>query len=270
MQNERKSGGASNRKLVSYLTTVGATLGSASASAAILHLDPDPDLVAIDADVFAAGSREQITVTYGWDEIEDPGKGGGMTPGNFNITATVDSAESPAQPNQVVFRPDDFARTRVAESSIGFGTDVRIAVGPRPPGKGEDSSQAVNNAIFTTGDMIDASSDWADDVDSKGNVAVQPVPTDGFDLFLGVRLTSGLVTGGKQGELSDVSNFGWIRYSLHDSQAVLHDLALELEPGTGIVAGAVPLPGSLPLLVSGAAGLAAYRARRRAGVKQKS
>lgn len=60
--------------------------------------------------------------------------------------------------------------------------------------------------------------------------------------------------------------FGWIRVSTDQSGGVLKiiDWAFESTPSTAIPAGVVPEPASLGLLAVGAAGLAAYRGKRRA------
>ncbi len=282
MNKKQRAARASHRRLASYLATAGATLGSASTGAAILHFDPDPDLFAIDTDVLSPGGREQLASSYDWDLGEGTDDKGDPTYGvplNFSATASVEASDAPPLPNQLILRTDDFAGTRVAESNIAVGSNLRVALGPRPPASDKDGGEAalINNTLYTAGQMIDASGDWGDDLaDDAGDknagdpILIDPVPTDGFGLFLGIRLTTGQEAQDK-GDPTNLVNYGWIRYSLHDTQVVLHDLALETTPATGIPAGAtVPLPGSLPLLASGAAGLAAFRRRRKATRKTTS
>ncbi|BBO86545.1 hypothetical protein DSCO28_71110 [Desulfosarcina ovata subsp. sediminis] len=72
-------------------------------------------------------------------------------------------------------------------------------------------------------------------------------------------------------KISGSYHFGWIEASVNEAgdELALHSWAYEDEAGKAIAAGdigsAVPVPGSLALLASGAAGLAALR-RRKAGV----
>ena len=105
---------------------------------------------------------------------------------------------------------------------------------------GIDVAWATNVAL---GDILGPGTAWF----PGGGSVLLP---GGTDRYLGLRRTDG----------TD-QFYGWLRYS--EGSATLFEAAIENSSDTPIRVGDVPVPATLALLVSGAAGLAASRRRRK-------
>ncbi len=254
------------KTLASYLAGAGAAFGPVAANSAILYFNPEPDLVAIDTDVFTEGGLQQITIDFDYQVTEAGNKSSKDIPIPFvaGVSAFVGPVTDSVGDNQILLRPDDFAGSRVSQAAFIGGANV-ITTGALG-----DFSE-VTNALFNSGDLIDPSSSWVGRTDTpkKGDPTITAFsipPADGFGLTTGIgfeTLAIDLVPDfGKKDSDFPIDNYGWLRYTSNDTIVVLHDLAIQVEAGVPIEAGAVPAPPALVLLASGVAGLAAFRRQR--------
>ncbi|MBT8446694.1 MAG: hypothetical protein KJO38_06080, partial [Gammaproteobacteria bacterium] len=91
-----------NWKITGCLASAGAALGAANADATILYFNPEPDLIAIDTDVFAEGGLQQITIDFDYIPVSIPDKksgGGGIDPGN--LPPGFDPNNPPTDPAEI-------------------------------------------------------------------------------------------------------------------------------------------------------------------------
>ena len=175
--------------------------------------------------------------------------------------------------------PDD-ARISPGQGSINI--NLSNLLNPNPTLNNPDAVinynfDTANNALnLNFNSLNNMAAALPNPVNRNGEIG--PRNTNFLENFnLGVEVTPGPPTGewvgatnaflGMMVDVPDSSpHFGWVRLSVDDQLGVvLHDFAIESEPGTAIAAGAgipVPEPGSLGLLALGAVGLAAWRKRR--------
>ncbi|MBT8446262.1 MAG: VPLPA-CTERM sorting domain-containing protein, partial [Gammaproteobacteria bacterium] len=183
------------------------------------------------------------------------------------VSARVEPATSEVGDSQLILRPDDFAGSRLEHASLIGGINMITAAMI-------DDLDQVTNALFDPDALIDNTSAYIGDAttskkgETEGPVAFQIVPADGFALTMGIgtevqtKEGSGKKGKGKGKDPKTSNNYGWLRYTSLDSQIILHDLGIQITQNVPIEANAVPVPASLPLLASGAAGLAIFRRRR--------